>query len=188
MSVLKKIGELISLSFTKEEQEQIKKEADKMKNNITVTLTSAKTKSGVEISYEGELKAGTPVMVVNADGNKTPAPDGSHELEDGTVIVVAAGLVTEVKPKETAASPDANAVAQMQTQMSAQKANFELQLKTQNETIKTLTDHVLKLSKAIDAILNTELNVGGSSSDDKQIDFDNLSNYDKVKLNHNGKI
>ena len=57
---------------------------------------------------EYKLKSGAIVEVdkVEVGGSVTlngqPAPDGEHELEDGTKIVVAGGLITEVKKPEAA--------------------------------------------------------------------------------------
>ncbi len=58
-------------------------------------------KDGTKVSIEGES-----VFVVGADGAKTPAPDGEHELADGTKVKTAGGKVVkeeaapEVKPAE----------------------------------------------------------------------------------------
>ena len=58
-----------------------------------------KRKDGVVIYYDGELGVGTKLFV---DAEMTqPAPEGEHELEDGTIVVVnAEGAIAEVKVKE----------------------------------------------------------------------------------------
>ncbi|NBR15603.1 MAG: hypothetical protein EBU01_13660, partial [Crocinitomicaceae bacterium] len=43
------------------------------------------------------LSEGTALNVVAEDGNVTPAPDGVHELEDGTKITVVSGMVTAIE-------------------------------------------------------------------------------------------
>ncbi len=43
-------------------------------------------KDGTKVSVEGES-----VFVVGADGAKTPAPDGEHELADGTKLTTKDG-------------------------------------------------------------------------------------------------
>lgn len=45
-----------------------------------------------------EISVGDELLVVAEDGTTSPAPDGSHELEDGTIVVTVAGLVTEIVP------------------------------------------------------------------------------------------
>lgn len=56
---------------------------------------SALLKDGTEIRYDGELAVGTPIMVVTAEG-ELPAPDATHELEDGTLVTTQSGEVTEI--------------------------------------------------------------------------------------------
>jgi uncharacterized coiled-coil protein SlyX len=66
-------------------------------------------KSGVESKFEDyKLKSGAVVSIdkLEVGGSVTlngePAPDGEHEFEDGTKIVVAGGLITDVKKAEVA--------------------------------------------------------------------------------------
>ena len=47
-------------------------------------------KNGTKVSIEGNS-----VFVVGADGKKTPAPDATHELADGTKIVTKAGKIVK---------------------------------------------------------------------------------------------
>ena len=47
-------------------------------------------KDGTKIEVTGE-----DVAVVNADGTKTPAPDGTHELKDGTTVTTKGGKVAK---------------------------------------------------------------------------------------------
>lgn len=52
------------------------------------------------ISFEsdGELpEVGEAIMIVDEEGNETPAEDGDYTLEDNTVIVVAEGKCSEVR-------------------------------------------------------------------------------------------
>jgi hypothetical protein len=50
---------------------------------------------GTTIKVEPAIEEGASVFVL-ADGEEIPAPDGSHELADGTVIVTEAGVVIQV--------------------------------------------------------------------------------------------
>jgi hypothetical protein len=50
--------------------------------------------------WDGELAEGTAIMVVAEDGNQMPAPDATHELEDGTMVTTVGGLVTAIEGKE----------------------------------------------------------------------------------------
>lgn len=60
----------------------------------------AKLADGTIVSWEGELTEGTALFVISEDGNQTPAPDGEHTLEDGTVVVTEGGLVISIVPAE----------------------------------------------------------------------------------------
>lgn len=50
---------------------------------------------GTTIKVEPAIEEGASVFVL-ADGEEIPAPDGSHELADGTVIVTESGIVIQV--------------------------------------------------------------------------------------------
>lgn len=60
-------------------------------------MSNAKLADGTIIEWEGDLSEGTALNVVAEDGNVTPAPDGVHELEDGTKITIVGGLVTAIE-------------------------------------------------------------------------------------------
>jgi hypothetical protein len=50
------------------------------------------------IKFPGEeLEVGTPVTVETEEGQETPAPNGKHKLEDGKIITVEDGVVTEIE-------------------------------------------------------------------------------------------
>lgn len=54
------------------------------------------------LRWEGEedLKAGDEVFTEDEEGNRTPAADGDYKTEDGKVIVVVDGKVSEIKDDE----------------------------------------------------------------------------------------
>lgn len=53
-------------------------------------------KDGTIVKVSGELIAGSKVMVVDAAQGEIPAPDGDHELEDGTIISTKGGMIENV--------------------------------------------------------------------------------------------
>jgi hypothetical protein len=59
----------------------------------------AKLEDGTIISWEGELKEGTAIMVIDEEGNMLPAPDATHTLEDYTLVTTVGGLVTKIEKK-----------------------------------------------------------------------------------------
>jgi hypothetical protein len=66
---------------------------------MQLAFAEAKLADGTMIKYEGDLAVGTAIMVT-ADGTDAPIADGEYTLEDGSIMVVASGLVTEMKPVE----------------------------------------------------------------------------------------
>jgi hypothetical protein len=77
---------------------------------------SAKLTDGTEITWEGELTEGTPIML--ADGS--PAPDGDHTLEDGSIVSIVGGIVTAIaKPEEAPSMEDMS--AEMKSEIEALK-------------------------------------------------------------------
>lgn len=66
----------------------------------------AELSDGTKVKIEGEsLVQGAKVMVVTESG-EVPAPDGEHELSDGSKIMVAGGVITEIMPKAEQAAEE----------------------------------------------------------------------------------
>jgi len=60
----------------------------------------AKLQDGTIVSAEA-FEPGQELMIIDEAGNKTPAPDGEHTLEDGTEVYVVGGLIDRVEKLET---------------------------------------------------------------------------------------
>lgn len=67
-------------------------------------VKEAMLKDGTKVSIEGDM-----VSVVAEDGTKTPAPDGEHELADGTKVTTKDGKIVpaEAPAVEAPAAPAA---------------------------------------------------------------------------------
>lgn len=63
----------------------------------------------LEWDGEDDLKAGDPVYAVAEDGTRTAAEDGDYKTEDGKTIVVAGGVVAEIRDPEAEVAPEAEA-------------------------------------------------------------------------------
>lgn len=81
-----------------------------------VAMGSAKLTDGTVVKWEGELAEGSPVVL--EDGS--PAPDGEHTFEDGTVIAVEGGVVTAIRMPE-AMETEAHAQADFNAEIEALK-------------------------------------------------------------------
>lgn len=60
----------------------------------------AKLQDGTIVSAEA-FEPGQELMIIDEAGNKTPAPDGEHILEDGTCVYVTGGKIDRVEKLET---------------------------------------------------------------------------------------
>jgi len=80
---------------------------------MEVKLESAKLQDGVTVIEYEKFEPGMPVFVVSEDGSvKTPAPQGEHVLEDGTIIEVdAQGVIAEISTKEAEVAEEEAPVA-----------------------------------------------------------------------------
>ena len=56
----------------------------------------AKLQDGTIVSAEN-FEPGQALMIIDEAGNRTPAPDGEHILEDGTCVYVTGGLIDRVE-------------------------------------------------------------------------------------------
>ena len=75
--------------------------------SVKQIFVDAKLVDGTQIKVEGDsLMEGAKVVVVMADG-EVPAPDGVHELEDGTKVETKEGVITRIEEKvEEAEGPE----------------------------------------------------------------------------------
>ena len=101
------------------------------------TFIDAKLMDGTIVRYE-KLEVGMPLLVIDEAGNELPAPDGEHELEDGTKVTVEAGIITEVASKEEEApeAEEAPIEQPMAAVESVSKEDFET-LKNEVADLKT---------------------------------------------------
>lgn len=81
-------------------------------------FNEAMLQDGTIVKWEGELAEGTALTVVTAEG-EIPAPDGSHTLEDGTIITTEGGVITAVTAGNLPADAPENEV---EVNMSAEVA------------------------------------------------------------------
>lgn len=206
--IFKKIQLSINSALTPEEKKALKANIVQLNEQVAapaapaVQLTEMKTKDGKVLTIDGELKEGATVMLVDPTNGPSQAPDGDHELEDGTIITVAGGLVTMVKPVSAPepAAEMAQVVQQMEAKFSAQTKEIEKsysvklaeQKKDFEDKLKDLSNKVLLTSQLLDKIIETpidtiEFSAAKSSKALTEEEYNKLSNADKVKYNR-GKL
>lgn len=102
------------------------------------TFGEATLADGTVIKWEGELATGVAVMAITADG-EVPAPDGEHQLEDGTIVTTVGGLVTEIE------SPQAEDFA-------AKIKLFEDRIASMENSLKELLEVATKSNENFEAV------------------------------------
>lgn len=63
---------------------------------LSFKFVDATLADGTAVKVEPEVEEGASVVVVTADGEDVPAPDGEHALADGRVIVTTDGVIIQV--------------------------------------------------------------------------------------------
>lgn len=100
-----------------------------------IEFQQATTADGMVLKYEGELKEGTSVSVVGADGAETPA-EGAYTLEDGTVINCSGGVVT------TVTMPATQEPASYDQKFSEMETSFDSKIAELSDKITKLTEQI----------------------------------------------
>ena len=103
-----------------------------VKNQIKAKLAAMLGKFGnvvtdkATLSWDGdgELEAGMEVYILDEDGNRQKPEDGDYTTEDGKVIAVADGIVTEIRDSEAEVAPEGEE-NEMKAQKMATLAKFE---------------------------------------------------------------
>lgn len=199
MNLVKTIQEKLKVQFnallTAEEKQALKDYHAKLELEANPQpqapqMGEAKTKSGVVVKYEGELKEGTPLMVITPEG-EMPAPDGDHELEDGTIVSVVSGLVTAVKKKEAEMPSEPTEMQkQLEAKFSAQKteleglftAKFEAEKQALIEEVKELKKVQLSTLSALDKILNMPIDT--IVIEEKKKTYEEMTPAERYALEH----
>ena len=116
----------------------------------TETFVDAKLMDGTIVRYE-KLEVGMPLMVIDEAGNELPAPTGEHQLEDGTMVTVEDGIITEIATKEEEMPEEEMPLEQpMAAVETITKEEFET-LKAEVETLKTKFEEFTKTNDTITA-------------------------------------
>ena len=116
------------------------------------TLASIATDKGY-LLYEGELAVGTEVFVADETGNQTAAPDGDYTLENGNVVKVAEGKVSEIVEAEPAEA--APAETEENTALKAENASLKEEIASLKKQIETLSAQPLA-KPAHDVVTTTQ--------------------------------
>lgn len=138
----------------------VKKEAtdlSKEEGKEAVKLEQAKLADGETVVEFDNLAAGENLYVM-ADGERIPAPEGEHELEDGRVVVVAEeGIIAEIREKTSEEAGDAEKEEEIDMgDMKKRMEELEAKVASLMKGNQDLSEEKSELEKA-NANLETEL-------------------------------
>lgn len=106
--------------------------------SVKEIFVDAKLVDGTQIKVEGDaLAEGAKVVVVTEQG-EVPAPDGVHELEDGTKVETKDGLISKVQ----------EAIAEM-PEAEQPSVEIEVPVGAEQEMVSLVKDFVAKMSEKI---------------------------------------
>lgn len=123
---------------------------------------------GTEVfSPDAEFSVGSELFIKDGDGNPVPAPDGEHTTAEGKMIVVAGGVITEIKEPEVEA-PEVEIEIEEEKQAAFEGVSkeefestinslveaFEAKIAALNAEKETLSSTIEKMSKqpAVDSV------------------------------------
>lgn len=155
-------------------------------------LEDVKLIDGTMLSVDA-MEVGAAATFTGADGVAIPA-DGEFELEDGTKVICAAGLVTEIMPKEADKQPEP-VESEMKAMLS--KLSERLDAIEKNNTVTALEAELSETKKGLGVALSAinELNsnavalsLESQKEVKKEIDFNKLTQYERYQLAKYGEV
>ena len=112
-------------------------------------------KGPLEWDGEDDLKAGDRVYIVDEDGNRQTAPDGDYTIEDGKVIVVVDGVVSEIRDAEAqVASEGDGGASEGEAEVEARKAEKMARVEKMSASY---SEKMRRIDEAIRALLPEEV-------------------------------
>ena len=158
-----------------------------------VKLEDVKLIDGTMLSVD-KMEVGSAATFTGADGVAIPA-EGEFELEDGTKVICAGGLVTEIKPKEADAQPepveeDMKAIlSKLSERIDAMEKSNAVKTNLETELAETKKGLGVALS-AINEFNNSAVALSLESQKEvKKVvkSYEEMSNHEKVLFNK-GKL
>lgn len=121
-------------------------------------------KDGSKIELSG-LEIGATAMLVDESGNTSPAPDGEHELVDGTTITIVGGKVEGIETSQAEAEP----IEEVEEEIPMESDKFEemngsiSSLQAENEALKAKIASIEgKFSQAINDLSDVVLGLAST--------------------------
>ncbi len=149
------------------ENEEVQVETSEESAPVTqLSFETYDLKDGSKIDLSG-LEIGAEAMLVDESGNASPAPDGEHELVDGTMITVVGGKVEGIETPQAEAEP----IEEVEEEIPMESDKFtEIDgtienLKAENEALKAKIASIEgKFSQAINDLSDVVLGLASTPS------------------------
>ena len=149
-------------------------------------MGEGKLKDGTMVTYD-ELEVGYPLMVVTEQGTN-PAPDGTHEMEDGTKVSTVNGLITEIIPALPVAPAETEAgmypkkdeedmgkkLKELMDAINAKMSAIETEISKQQETNKQMFELIEKIGDLPTSEPKKENQAFTTAKDKKQQKIDSI--------------
>mgnify|MGYP003625805253 FL=1 len=119
---------------------------------------------GTIVKWEGELIEGTAIIVVLPEG-EVAAPDGTHELADGTILETAGGLVVSV-------TEGAGEIATEDNEFTAEQLSEMLE--------KAMSNYAKAFNEQLEAVVTENKNLSTELSEMKANKEDLKSEFSKA--------
>lgn len=142
-------------------------QVDTSEESAPVTQLSFETydlKDGSKIELSG-LEIGAEAMLVDESGNTSPAPDGEHELVDGTMITIVGGKVEGIETPQAEAEPIEEVVEEipMESDKFEEMNGSISSLQAENEALKAKIASIEgKFSQAINDLSDVVLGLAST--------------------------
>ena len=121
-----------------------------------VKFAVATLDSGQEIQTDAEAFAvGVSVFVVNDEGEQIPLPDGDYTLADGSMLVVAEGVVAEVN--EASEEPAVEAEEDKEEEMSEEPKTEEVEASSEVLTREEVAGMIAEAIEATQAEFSSHI-------------------------------
>lgn len=160
--------EKIRLMLASEGLEEVSIETSEEAPVTELSFETYDLKDGSKIELSG-LEIGADAMLVDESGNTSPAPDGEHELVDGTMITIVGGKVEGIETPQAEAEPIEEVEEEIPMEMESDK--FEemngsiSSLQAENEALKAKIASIEgKFSQAINDLSDVVLGLASTPS------------------------
>lgn len=130
----------------------------------TSAFLDAKLVDGTIVRIEPDVEVGASVKVIDEEANEIDAPDGDHELEDGTIIRTEGAVITDVIEAEVEEEgPEAEA-EEVEEEMSSEEIDLEVKMAAiaddvvaskkfaSAKSVKAINDRFAEVERAISMI------------------------------------